>query len=132
KQLHDKDLAYWNARAYEAAIGPLTEAIQIQPGAADLYEFLADCHLAMSDYQSAIRHATKAIELEGHANAYDTRARAYMRLENYRQAIADLSNAIQKKGDYLFAFLDRRFYRTEIGDKAGSVLGDKKAIAIAP
>lgn len=92
----DKGDALFNQSRFEEAIQHYKEAIRINPTESAILESrVGITYEAMRDYQNAIKHLTKAVQIQGDAMDYTSRASAYLGLEEYDLALNDALTALK-------------------------------------
>ena len=89
--------------------------------------------LALKQYDRAIEHLTKAIDLFPSDPApYIDRGHAYERTRDYRRAIEDFTKAIELKPDYALAYSNLAAARLNLGQIEAAIRDANKAIELQP
>ena len=85
------------------------------------------------DFQAAIKHFTKAIELNPkYIIAYAHRGLAYKNLRKYDEAIADYSKAIELDPKYMPAYANRGYAYQNLNRHTEAIADYSKAIELEP
>ena len=93
---------------YDKAIRHYTEAIDLKPEIAIIYNNRGNAYAGNGNFDAAIGDYSKAIDLSPEdANAYYNRGTAYRRIGKINEAIEDHSKAIELKPDYVIAYDSR-------------------------
>ena len=88
--------AYLNHQNYEKAIAEFSQAIQLKPDSAEVYEKRGIAYSEKGEYENAIKDFSRAMQIAPESGfAYFLRGKALGMLGNFDRAIADLSKAVQ-------------------------------------
>ncbi len=87
----------------------------------------------MEDYDKAIGHYTKAIELNpDYTGAYNNRGNAYGNIGEYDKAIQDYDKAVARRPNYAKAYYNRGLAYARKGEHDRAIVDFDKAIELEP
>ena len=92
---HERGNAYQFKGELDLAIDDYSQALKLNPGAAEIYNNRGHTYLRKGELDQAIRDLNQALKLNPRdAKAYNNRAKAYSRKERYDLAISDFGKVI--------------------------------------
>ncbi|GAB6391389.1 MAG: tetratricopeptide repeat protein [Treponematales bacterium] len=118
---------------YDKAIVDYTEAIRLDPNAADAYNNRGVAYVEKGDNNKAIVDFNQALRLfPNYANAYNNRDAAYDDKGDYDRAIADYTQAIRLDPDYAYPYTNRGDAYRDKGDYDRAIADYTQAIRLDP
>jgi tetratricopeptide (TPR) repeat protein len=123
---------YQRQRNFDRAIQDYSEALTLDPKAADALEERAACHNSKGDYDKAIADCNEALRLSPRrASTYRNRARAYFEKSDLAKAIEDLNRAIEIERSSPDALNDRGICFARLGEFKKAIADFSEAIGLS-
>ena len=118
---------------YEAAITHYTNAIELKPDFANVYNNRGYTYADKGELDNAIKDYTTAIQLQPYlADAYNGRGSAYADKGELDNAIRDYTTAIQLRHNFAIAYNNRGNAYTDKGELDNAIRDHTKAIELKP
>lgn len=124
---------FYNSGDYDQALIAYTEAINLNPELAYIYNSRGWTYHLLKQYELAITDYDKAIGLDpDFTYAYNNRGWAYQILEEYDKAIKDFDQAISLSPNYVDAYNNRGQAYHEMGNYEEAIVNFNTAIELSP
>ena len=122
-----------NRRDYEAALQDFSQAVQLWPASADVWNERCWMRAIARQLQGALADCNEALRLDpDHLEARDSRAFTYMLLGQIDNAIADYDAVLGRDPQKPFSLYGRGLAKRRKGDVAGGEADMRAAKALKP
>ena len=120
-------------KEYKKSIEHYTQAIQLNPNHAPIYQNRGLAYYKRGEADNAIEDFSKAIDLNpNYVDAYSNRGVAYYKRDEFDRAIEDFSKAIDLNPNYVDAYNNRSIVYGQRGEFDRAINDSNRAIELVP